>query len=72
MSTTFSWTPNNANLGNHQLTFTVIDQLQQTNVCTVNILIAECYLFLGRGGGGSTVFTGGSSEGPGGATTAIS
>lgn len=46
-ATTFNWTPDNSQVGNHVITYTATDQLGQFATCTVTIEVAECYLFIG-------------------------
>ncbi len=47
--TTFQWTPTNADIGTHVVTYTVVDQLGASDVCTVTIEVAECFLVIGMG-----------------------
>ena len=49
--TTFTWTPTLADIGTTQVCFTAVDNNQRTAACCFNIQVAECYQFLGRGGG---------------------
>ena len=54
-----NWTPTMAQLGNFVFSFTAIDTHQRTAACTINVLVAECYQFIGRGGTGSSIVLGG-------------
>lgn len=58
---TFSWTPTVGQLGTHTVTFTITDNHGRTATCTLNILVAECYQFLGRQAGSSSIVIGGTS-----------
>ncbi|MBL8861561.1 MAG: choice-of-anchor E domain-containing protein [Planctomycetes bacterium] len=56
--TTFEWTPTLADLGTTQICFTAVDNNQRTAACCFNVQVAECYQFLGRGGGNAGVTLG--------------
>ncbi len=47
VSTTFTWVPQNADTGLHNIVFTVTDSGGLETVCEVTIEVAECYLFVG-------------------------
>ncbi|HEX5050181.1 MAG TPA: choice-of-anchor L domain-containing protein [Planctomycetota bacterium] len=46
-ATVFSWTPTNADVGTHTIVYTATDQTGQFTTCSVDVVVAECYLFLG-------------------------
>lgn len=46
-TTVFDWTPSNAQVGNHIITYTATDNCGQVVQCAVTIAVAECYLFIG-------------------------
>jgi hypothetical protein len=56
---TINWTPTLAQLGNSVFSFTAVDTHQRTAACQLTVITAECYQFLGRGGGGTDVIIGG-------------
>jgi hypothetical protein len=56
---TVNWTPTVGQLGTSDFVFTAVDTHQRTAACTIHVLVAECFQFIGRGGGGSTVNAGG-------------
>ncbi len=49
--TTLTWTPGLADVGITQFCFTAVDANQRTAACCFNVQVAECYQFIGRGGG---------------------
>jgi len=49
--TTLTWTPALADVGVTQFCFTAVDANQRTAACCFNVMVAECYQFVGRGGG---------------------
>jgi hypothetical protein len=59
--TTISWTPALNQLGNFDFTFTATDTHLRTASCTITVMVAECYQFIGRGGGGSNMLIGGTN-----------
>ncbi len=59
--TTISWTPALNQLGNFNFTFTATDTHLRTASCTITVMVAECYQFIGRGGGGSNIIMGGTT-----------
>lgn len=59
VSSTFEWTPTNADQGTHVVTFTATDLAGREASCQVTIEVAECYLALGRGLGSETFNAGG-------------
>ncbi len=55
VSSTFDWTPSNADVGQHVITYTAFDgELSAT--CQVTLIVAECHLVVGRFAG-SELFT---------------
>jgi len=56
---TVNWTPTLAQLGNSVFSFVATDTHNRTAACQVNVMVAECYQFIGRGGTGSDVTIGG-------------
>lgn len=58
---TFNWTPTVGQLGVHNVLFTITDNHGRLATCSLNILVAECYQFLGRQGGSSSIIVGGTS-----------
>jgi hypothetical protein len=58
---TVNWTPTVGQLGTSTFTFVAVDTHQRTASCQINVLVAECYQFIGRGGGGSNLILGGTS-----------
>ena len=56
---TFTWTPTVGQLGAHVVTFTITDNHNRFSTCTLNLLIAECYQFIGRNAGSSSIVVGG-------------
>lgn len=56
---TVNWTPSNGQIGTSTFTFTAVDTHLRSATCTINVLVAECYQFLGRGGAGSNLIVGG-------------
>lgn len=56
---TFSWTPTVGQIGLTCVTFTITDNHGRTATCQICILVAECYQFIGRQGGSSTIVVGG-------------
>ena len=56
---TFSWTPTVGQLGVHSVTFTITDNHNRFSTCKINLLIAECYQFIGRQAGSSSIVVGG-------------
>jgi hypothetical protein len=46
-SSTFNWTPSNAEVGTYVIVYTGTDQLNQSVTCSVTVTVAECYLFMG-------------------------
>jgi hypothetical protein len=55
---TFDWTPGVADIGAYTITFTATDTHGRTATCQVNLIVAECFQLVGRGGGGSQIFLG--------------
>jgi hypothetical protein len=55
---TFEWTPTQADIGAFTITFTAVDTHGRTATCQVNLVVAECFQLLGRGGSGSQIFLG--------------
>lgn len=47
LATQFTWTPTNADVGTHTLTYTVIDSAGTIETVPVTIEVAECFLLLG-------------------------
>ncbi len=47
VSTMFSWTPMNGDVGDHTILFKVIDSFGLETVCEVMISVTECYLYVG-------------------------
>lgn len=58
---TVNWTPTVGQLGTSDFTFVATDTHQRTATCTIHVLVAECYQFIGRGGEGSNIFVGGNN-----------
>ncbi|MBL8858044.1 MAG: choice-of-anchor E domain-containing protein [Planctomycetes bacterium] len=56
---TFNWTPTVGQLGVHVVNFTITDNHNRTATCQLSILVAECYQFLGRHPGSSSLVVGG-------------
>ncbi|MDZ4771922.1 MAG: choice-of-anchor E domain-containing protein [Planctomycetota bacterium] len=56
---TFNWTPTVGQIGGASVTFTITDSHGRLATCTINILVAECYQFIGRQGGSSALIVGG-------------
>lgn len=56
---TFNWTPTVGQLGLQCVTFTITDNHGRFSTCQICILVAECYQFIGRQGGASTIVVGG-------------
>lgn len=53
------WTPTINDVGTAHFNFTATDSHGRTAHCDVDVITAECYQFIGRGGGGSTITIGG-------------
>lgn len=47
VSTTFTWTPTNAQIGQHFINYLAFNKQGLPSFCTVQIGVAECFLFLG-------------------------
>jgi hypothetical protein len=58
---TVDWTPTVGQLGDNLFSFTAVDSHLRTAACTIHVLVAECYQFIGRGGGGSNILLGGTN-----------
>jgi hypothetical protein len=58
---TFAWTPTVGQLGVTSVNFTITDNHNRSANCKINILVAECYQFLGRQGGSSNIVVGGTA-----------
>jgi hypothetical protein len=58
---TVNWTPTVGQLGTSDFTFVATDTHQRSATCVIHVLVAECFQFIGRGGGGSTVNAGGTT-----------
>jgi hypothetical protein len=56
---TVNWTPAGNQTGTSTFSFTAVDSHLRTASCQINVLVAECYQFLGRGGAGSNLIVGG-------------
>jgi len=56
-----NWTPALNQLGVSVFSFTAVDTHQRTAACQINVLVAECYQFVGRGDSGTTVVVGSQS-----------
>src|SRR5207247_2524598 len=54
-----NWTPTIADVGTAHFNFTATDAHLRTAHCNVDVITAECYQLIGRGGGGSTITIGG-------------
>jgi hypothetical protein len=55
VSTTANWTPGGAQIGLFTITYTATDDNMRSSTCVVNILVAECHLLVGTGGGNTSV-----------------
>jgi hypothetical protein len=58
---TVNWTPGLNQLGTFDFSFVATDSHLRQAACTIHVLVAECYQFIGRGGGGSNIVLGGTS-----------
>ncbi len=58
---TVNWTPTVGQLGTSDFTFVATDTHQRSATCVIHVLVAECFQFIGRGGGGSNVNAGGTT-----------
>lgn len=58
---TVNWTPTVGQLGTSSFAFTATDNHARFANCKINVLVAECYQFLARGGGQSTIVLGGTA-----------
>ncbi len=54
----FTWTPSLADLGTTTVCFTATDAHGRTANCCFSVQVAECYQFLGRGGGNASITIG--------------
>jgi hypothetical protein len=48
---TFEWTPTLNDVGTVQVCFIAVDNNNRTTQCCFDIMVAECFQFVGRGGG---------------------
>jgi hypothetical protein len=58
---TVNWTPTLGQLGTSTFSFVAVDSHQRTAACSIDVLVAECYQFIGRGGTGSNITVGGNT-----------
>lgn len=56
---TFNWTPTVGQLGVAVVNFTITDNHNRSANCQLSILVAECYQFIGRQAGSSSLVVGG-------------